>query len=123
MPHTRRSHRRVGAGYQTSQQFFNPDVLPPHVRTGYNFASTAPTGEAIRPVLSSTFKGGRRGRRSRSSTRRARGGFSPSIMGSFVANAQTAIVPLAFYAAYHGFVPKKGAKKTRKSRRSRSSRR
>ncbi len=113
----RSTRRHRGAGYQTSQQFFNPDVLPPHVRAGYNFASTAPTQDAIRPVLSSTFKGGRR------ATRRARvrGGFSPSIMGPFVANAQTAIVPLAFYAAYHGFVPKKGAKKSAK--KSRSSRR
>jgi hypothetical protein len=30
-------------------------------------------------------------------------------MGSFVANAHSAIVPLALYAVYHTFVPKKGS--------------
>jgi hypothetical protein len=44
------------------------------------------------------------------------------VMGSFVANAQAAIVPLALYAVYHTFVPKKdsvvGGRKTRKTRRS-----
>jgi len=34
------------------------------------------------------------------------GGFYPSIMGPFVANAEAAIVPAALYTAYHMFVPK-----------------
>jgi hypothetical protein len=99
--HTRRvrrtrRHRTRGAGYQTSQQFFNPDVLQP---VGDNMISSQPTGGSIRPVMNSTFKVGGR--------RRGRvGGFSPSIMGSFVQNAQQAIVPLALYSAYH-FMPKK----------------
>lgn len=117
MVHRRRAkatrRRRVrGAGYQTPQQFFNPDVLPPH--TGGPFATTAPTETAIRPVLNSTFKvGGRR-------TRRVRGGFSPSVMGPFIRNAQNAIVPLALYTAYH-FMPKKG-RNIATARRSRSRR-
>jgi hypothetical protein len=54
---------------------------------------------------------------------RKHGGFAPSIMGSFVANAQSAVVPLALYAVYHMFVPKKdaavpsGGKKSRNTRR------
>lgn len=93
--HTRR-HR--GAGYLTSSQFFNPEELQRH--TDAPAVSTAPTDLMIRPVLNSTFKvGGKR--------RRLRGGFSPSIMGPFLQNAQQAIVPLALYSAYH-LMPKKG---------------
>jgi serine/threonine protein kinase len=99
---TRRNMRknRSGGGYQTSQQMFDPEVLPP--TTVLAAPSTAPTSSEIRPVLLSTFQsaGGRKTRR--------RGGFSPSVMGGFVANAQSAIVPLALYAVYHTMVPKKG---------------
>jgi hypothetical protein len=89
-----------GGNYQTSQQWFDPDVLPP--ATVLPAPSTAPTSYETRPVLLSTFQaaGGRKTRR--------RGGFSPSIMGGFVSNAQAAIVPLALYAVYHTMVPKKG---------------
>ena len=99
---TRRNMRKNlrGGDYQTSQQMFDPDVLPP--TTILPAVSTAPTSSEIRPVLLSTFQsaGGRKTRR--------RGGFSPSVMGGFVANAQSAIVPLALYAVYHTMVPKKG---------------
>ena len=99
---TRRNMRKnhSGGDYQTSQQWFDPDVLPP--ATILPAVSTAPTSSEIRPVLLSTFQsaGGRKTRR--------RGGFSPSVMGGFVANAQSAIVPLALYAVYHTMVPKKG---------------
>jgi hypothetical protein len=104
MARTRRSHR---GGYLTSQQFFDPDVLQRHTDAASQSAvSTAPTDLAIHPVLNSTFKVGGRGRRSTRS-RRVRGGFSPTIMGSFLKNAQDAIVPLALYSAYH-LMPKKG---------------
>jgi hypothetical protein len=66
--------------------------------------SSLPTATEIRPVLYSTFKGG-----ARKGSRRQRGGFSPSIMGGFIPNAQAAIVPAALYLVYHTFVPK-GAK-------------
>ena len=106
MPQTRRHRRRqAGGGFQTSQQYFNPSVLPP--ATGLLSAaapSSAPTSDMVRPPLYSTFqKGGLR------STRRMRGGFSPSVMGGFIPNAQAAIVPAALYAAYHTLVKKRGA--------------
>jgi hypothetical protein len=107
--------RKHGGGYQTSQQFLNPDVYPPSAGLLTSAPSTAPTASEVRPVLLSTFptgqSGGRRG------TRRMKGGFSPSIMGGFVANAQAVAVPLVLYLAYHTMVPKKGAKTRRTSRK------
>lgn len=85
-----------GAGYLTDQQWFNPEVLPPAGL--YAAPSTAPTANEVRPVL---LAQGGRGR-----TRRMRGGFVPSIMGPFAANAQAAIVPAALYLVYHTMVPK-----------------
>jgi hypothetical protein len=118
-----RKHRsrktKRGGGYVSSQQYFDPDVLPP--ATLMPAPSTAATPEDIRPILYATvppsalLKGGRR--TSRRGGRRTRGGFSPSVMGGFLANAEKAIVPLALYMVYHTFVPKKGTR--RSSRRSR----
>ena len=113
MAKTRRNNRsrkvrkgkvQRGSGFLTSQQYFNPDVLPPSSMMPP--LSTAPTSNDIRPVLISTapsselMAGGAR------RTRKTRGGFSPSIMGSFLPNAQAAIVPLALYLVYNQFVPK-----------------
>jgi hypothetical protein len=115
MPKTRRSSRRshrmrsrsTGGGYQTAQQFFTPSNPQPSASLLAPVVTTAPTATEIRPVLYSTFQAGA-GRKTRSG-RRTRGGFSPSVMGSFIANAQAAIVPLALYAVYHTAVPKRGA--------------
>jgi hypothetical protein len=120
---TRRQHsRRAGGGYQTPQQYFNPSVSQPSASLVTSVVSTAPTANEIRPVLLSTFQAGAGRKTRRFSGRRTRGGFSPSIMGSFLANAQAAIVPLALYAVYHMAVPKRGASATstvggRKSRK------
>lgn len=98
---TRRKQR--GAGYQTSQQFFNPSVLPP--TTGLLSSATPsslPTSNWTRPPMMSTFQTG-------GSRRAMSGGFSPSVMGGFIPNAQAAIVPAALYAAYHTLVRKRGA--------------
>lgn len=107
--------RKRGGGYQTSQQFLNPDVYPPSAGLLASVPSSAPTASEVRPVLLSSFpgrqSGGRRG------TRRMKGGFSPSIMGGFVANAQAVAVPLVLYLAYHTLVPKKGSKTRRVSRK------
>jgi hypothetical protein len=114
----RRSSRRRGArggGYQTSQQFFDPAVYPPSAGI-FPAPSTAPTANAVRPVLLSTFSAGQTGGTRRRRGARMSGGFSPSVMGGFVANAQAVAVPLVLYLAYHTMVPKKGSK-TRKSSR------
>ncbi len=120
-----RRNRMCGAGYLTDQQMFNPDVLPP--ASILPALTTAPTGTEIRPVLLATAVpqlGAGRTRRGR----KQRGGFVPSIMGSFAANAQAAIVPVALYMVYHTMVPKNMDKKmggllkkmTRKTRKNRS---
>ena len=71
--------------------------------------------EALVQTGGSTF-GSRRRQRQRRETRKAqRGGFSPSIMGSFAANGLS-LLPVASYMTYrmtHGPGSKKG--RTRKS--------
>jgi len=102
--HSRKNKR--GGGFLTDQQYFDPDVLPPS--TLLPPITSLPTSTDIRPVMLATapstelIAGGARRRR----TRRSRGGFSPSVMGSFLANAQAAIVPAALYLIYNQFVPK-----------------
>ena len=116
------NNRRVG-GYLTDQQYFDPDVYPPASLLPPIYS--APADGYIRPVMLATaptqgmMTGGAR----------TRGGFAPSVMGSFVANAQTAIVPAALYLVYNQFVPKnktvsaklrkalKGGRRSRRSRR------
>jgi hypothetical protein len=98
----RRTQRKRGGGYQTSQQFFDPAVRPPVAGTFSPVISAVPTVDAIRPITYSTFRGGRRSTRRRG----LRGGFSPSVMGGFIPNAQAAIVPAALYLVYHTLVPK-----------------
>lgn len=115
MAKTRRAQR--GAGYQTSQQWFDPKVLPPMTLWPTSM-TTASTADMVRPVLPATFvqTGGLRKAR----MTRKRGGFYPSVMGSFLANAQAAVVPLALYALYHTAVPKLAkSKKGGKTRRGR----
>lgn len=71
--------------------------------TGTGLAATS--NSWVRAPLSQT--GGRRG------TRKQQGGFSPSIMGSFVANGAR-LIPAAGYMGYRMF---EKASKTRKGRR------
>ncbi len=105
MVKTRRNRQR-GAGYLQSQQWFDPKVLPPTSLWPTTLTS-APTETMVRPVLASTFHQTGAGKRAR--TMRKKGGFYPSVMGPFLANAQAAIVPLALYTVYHTTVPKKSA--------------
>lgn len=114
MGKTRRNTRRAGArrrssggGYQTSQQFFDPSVLPPAAGFLAPVLSSAPTATDIRPILPATFQSGAGWSRKRRGDRK-RGGFSPSVMGGFIPNAQAAIVPAALYMVYHTLVPKTG---------------
>jgi hypothetical protein len=114
---SRRRARRTGGGYQMSAQWFTPSEYPPSAGIMAVPPSSAPTPNAVRPALLSTFPtaGNQMGGTRRN--RRMQGGFSPSIMGGFVANAQAVAVPLVLYLAYHTMVPKKGNNKTRKSSR------
>ena len=117
----RTAHKaRRGGGYVTSQQYFDPDVYPPS--SMLPAPSTNATPEDIRPILYATIPPSKlmEGGRSRRRSRKSRGGFSPSIMGSFLANAERAIVPLALYMAYK-VVAKPGQNSA--SNRSRSTRR
>lgn len=124
----RRTRRRsqTAGGYQMSQQWFDPAAYPASAGLLSTNMTTAPTTNAVRPVLLSTFPavtdapmvgGTRRRQRGRTMS----GGFSPAIMGAFVENAQAAIVPLGLYLAYHTMVPKKD-KVNRRSRTRKSSR-
>ena len=123
-----RTHRKAkrGGGYVSSQQYFDPDVYPPS--SILPAPSTAANPENIRPILYATvppsalMKGGR-SRKSRRFSRRAHGGFVPSVMGGFLANAEKAIVPLALYMVYHTFVPKKGTRRSSPRSSSRRNRR
>lgn len=122
----RRNNRKTGAGYMSPAEFFNPEARQP--------SSTAPpiTSEPVpgwvRPpmtattVMSPNVKGGARRNsrrntrknRSRSSRRNERqsrknGGFAPAVMGSFVSNAHSAIVPLVLAGLYSVFGTKRAA--------------
>lgn len=105
---TRKNKSRRGGGYLTDEQYFDPDVLPPSSLMPP--LTSLPTSTDIRPVMLATaptsalMAGGARRR-----TRRSRGGFSPSIMGSFIANAQAAIVPAALYLVYNQVAKPKGS--------------
>jgi hypothetical protein len=117
----RKQKHRSGGGYLQDQQWFG-DYMPP---TSYGAPlSTAATPDAIRPVLLATRGGSRKMNRKNLK----RGGFVPSIMGPFAANAQAAIVPAALYMVYHTMVPKKlsasvgGLFNSRKAKKSRKNR-
>ena len=111
---SRRSTRRVrGAGYLMPAEYYNPSAHQPSSTAAA--PSTAPIQGWVRPPLAATSvvnpdaltaqKGG--WRKTRKMVSKMVGGFSPAIMGSFVANAQTAAVPLALYGLYHLFSAKK----------------
>jgi hypothetical protein len=116
MVKSRQTRKSTRGGSQTPVQFFAPAVLPPVAGYLASPISAAPTAGAIRPVLQSTFqaKGG-----SRKTRRATRGGFSPSVMGSFIANAQAAVVPIASFALWHTLVGKKKGKNVPETKSSR----
>ena len=96
-----------GSGYLMPAEYFNPNARQP---TGPATPNTPkPSCNMLKQplvattVISPNVKAGGRRR-----TRKHSGGFSPGIMGAFVANSQSTVVPLALYGLYHMF----GAKKT-----------
>lgn len=110
----RRTLRKRGGGYGMPGQWYTPDAKDPVGITSP--LTTAASPDATRPVLVSTFVSpllSGAGRREK--TRKQRGGFSPSVMGSFAANAQAAIVPLVLYGVYKLVAPEKQTKTKSKS--------
>lgn len=101
----RRSRRRRGGGYLSTERYFGVDS--PLAAAGVA-PSTQATDSYIRPPLLAQ-KGGKR------KSTRVRGGFYPSIMGSFVANAESVMPMLASVSAYKFYRSSK--KHTRKSKR------
>ena len=106
--------RTRGAGYLSPAEFFNPSAVQPE--SNGTTISSEPVPGWVRPPLVATSVvapsgGSRRNRKTsrrnrktsrRNNSRRNRkvGGFAPAVMGSFVANAESAIVPLALYGLY-----------------------
>lgn len=98
-----RSRRQKGGGYLSTERYFG--VEPPLAAAGVA-PSTQATHSYIRPPL--MMRGGKR------KSRRVRGGFYPSIMGPFIANAESIMPMLAGVSAYKMY---KSSKKTRRTKR------
>ena len=104
--------KRGGAATALPLQYFNPsNSLARNVSAGRDLLEAS--GRGIRPSL-----GGRRKRRSHRSKRR-KGGFVPSVMGSFIESASKYIVPLALYAGYK-LMTRKGKRGKKGKSRSRT---
>ena len=101
----RRSRRQGGGGYLSTERYFGVD---PSLAAAGVAPSTQANNSYIRPPLLAQ-KGGKR------KSRRVRGGFYPSIMGSFVANAESVMPMLAGASAYKLYRSSK--KQSRRSRR------
>ena len=87
----RNKTRKGGAATAFPLKYFNPDTPTPDVAAGRNLLHAS--GMGIRPKI-----GGRRRKTRR--MRKAKGGFVPSVMGSFLASASKYIAPLALFAGY-----------------------
>jgi hypothetical protein len=101
--HRKGGRRHNGGGYTMPYAYYNaPGMqgLPVIVNPFASVPSTNATSSMIRPGLNQT--GGTR--------KKLKGGFSPSVMGPFIQNAQAAIVPAVLYTIYHTMVPKKSKK-------------
>jgi hypothetical protein len=96
--------RQKGGGYLSTERYFGVDS--PLMAGGVPPSSQA-TNSMIRPPLLAQ-KGGKR-------SRKVRGGFYPSIMGPFVANAESVMPMLAGVSAYKLYRSSK--KQSRRSRR------
>jgi len=124
---SRRNNRKTGAGYLSPAEFFNPEARQPSSTAPA--ITSEPTPGWIRPPMTATTvmspnvkHGGRRSTRknskrndrknSKSRSNRKNGGFAPAVMGSFVSNAHSAIVPLVLAGLYSvfGAAPNKTAK-------------
>ena len=95
--------RQRGGGYLSTERYFGvePSLGPAGVPP-----STQATNSTIRPPL--LMQGGKR------KSRKVRGGFYPTIMGPFVANAESFMPMLAGVTAYKMY---RSSKKTKRNKR------
>ena len=125
----RKTYRRSsrGGGYGTPQYYFDPSVQQPS--SNAPAPSSEPVAGWVRPPLAATEMvspdaltkpqmGG--WKQTRRMINKMHGGFSPALMGSFVANAQTAIVPLALYGLYYLVGQKSSSNTTRRNNNKRN---
>lgn len=84
----RNRSRKGGAATAFPLKYFDPTAPTPDAPAGHNLLHAS--GMGIRPKI-----GGRRRK-----TRRTKGGFVPSVMGSFLTSASKYIAPLALFAGY-----------------------
>jgi len=113
----RKTYRKQGSGYGTPIEFFNPNTRQPS--SVAPALTSAPTPGWVRPPMAATNVMSPNAQQpipqaggwacTRRLLRKMEGGFAPELMGSFVANAQSAAVPLALYGLYSAVVPKRGA--------------
>ena len=94
----RNRSRKGGAATVLPLKYFNPDAETPSAPAGRDLLHAS--GMGIRPKI-----GGVR----RNKTRRAKGGFVPSVMGNFIVSASKYITPLALFAGYK-MLTRKGKK-------------
>ena len=114
MPKSRLYHKQRGAGTTGAPlSYLDPSYKEPYASAGSNVLN-AEVG-LVRPSLHATGGGYRRKRRSTYKKRSTRkGGFYPSVMGSFVGNASR-LVPAVAVTGYR--MLKNYKKKTRKNRK------
>jgi hypothetical protein len=119
--------RQGGGAYGAPLSYLDTSYREPQASAGSDILRFQPG--LARPVINPT--GGRRRSRRRASTRRnrsrrnrrnamartRRGGFYPSVMGSFTANG-AALVPATLYSGYKFIKNYKGRKASTRRRRS-----
>jgi hypothetical protein len=91
----RQTYRRRGAGYLMPAEYYGGPSQPSGPAQPNSSLTGASTSQFIRlPIAASNYVSPAQGGGSQ------RGGFAPAVMGGFVANVQTAMVPLALLALY-----------------------
>lgn len=104
--------KKGGAATRLPLDYFDPSYsVGKNVSAGRDLLHAS--GRGIRPSL-----GGRRKTKRSHRSKRKRGGFIPSIMEGFVANAAQYIVPIALFAGYK-LMTRKGKKRKGHSRKHR----
>lgn len=100
-----------GSGYLMPAEYYNPSDAARQPSSTAPALTSAPTPGWVRPPMAATSvispealstpqKGGA-WKATRKMVNKMEGGFAPALMGAFVANVQTAAVPLALYGLYH----------------------